>query len=144
MFPKGLTSVIAELSDDGVEDARPGQAYDELHVPCPPHTTELKLVSRIDWRLMPFVIIMYLLAFLDRVNIANAKSFSLTTDLKLGGTEYNTGQWVEATPAATFAGAFGNSFVTDSLHAALTMFFIPYVFFEIPSNILLKRLSPKI
>jgi hypothetical protein len=61
-------------------------------VVCPPHTTERRLVSRIDFRLMPFIIIMYLLAFLDRVNVANAKSFSLATDLKLTGTEYNTGK----------------------------------------------------
>lgn len=90
---------------------------DELHVVCPPHTTERKIVARIDWRLMPFLIILYLMAFLDRVNIANAQSFHLKEDLHLGGVEYNT---------------------------ALTMFFVPYVFFEIPSNILLKRFSPRI
>ncbi|KAI1854633.1 hypothetical protein JX265_007498 [Neoarthrinium moseri] len=72
---------------DGVEDVE----FDELHVVCPPHTTERKIVSRIDLRLMPFICIMYLLAFLDRVNIANAKSFSLVADLGLTGTEYNTG-----------------------------------------------------
>lgn len=60
---------------------------------------------------------MYLLAFLDRVNIANAKSFHLSQDLKLTGNQYNT---------------------------ALTIFFVPYVFFEIPSNILMKRLNPNI
>jgi hypothetical protein len=70
-----------------------GEVYDELQVVCPPHTTERKLVSRIDYRLMPFVIIMYLLAFLDRVNIANAKTFSLVADLNLTGTEYNTGSY---------------------------------------------------
>ncbi|KAI0128467.1 major facilitator superfamily domain-containing protein [Xylariales sp. AK1849] len=91
--------------------------YDELHVRCPPHTTERKLVARIDFRLMPFVCILYLLAFLDRVNIANANSFHLTDDLGLTGVQYNT---------------------------ALTIFFVPYVFFEIPSNIFLKRLSPRI
>ncbi|CAJ2506217.1 Uu.00g003470.m01.CDS01 [Anthostomella pinea] len=91
--------------------------YDELHVQCPPHTTERKIVTRIDWRLIPFLCIMYLLAFLDRVNIANARSFFLARDLHLEKVEYNT---------------------------ALTIFFVPYVFFEIPSNILLKRFSPRI
>lgn len=67
--------------------------YDELHVVCPPHTTERHIVSRIDLHLMPFICILYLLAFLDRVNIANAKSFSLATDLDLTGTEYNTGKF---------------------------------------------------
>ncbi|KAI1393752.1 MFS general substrate transporter [Hypoxylon trugodes] len=91
--------------------------YDELHVPCPPHTTERKLMTRIDWNLIPFLCIMYLLAFLDRVNIANAKSFKLVEDLNLKDNEYNT---------------------------ALTMFFVPYIVAEIPSNILLKRFSPRV
>ncbi|KAH9884591.1 MFS general substrate transporter [Xylariomycetidae sp. FL2044] len=97
----------------GIADAD----YDELHVRCPPHTTERKIVTRIDWRLVPFLVILYLLAFLDRVNIANARSFHLAEDLHLEKSEYNT---------------------------ALTIFFVPYVFFEIPSNILLKKLSPRI
>jgi MFS family permease len=74
-------------------------------------------VTRIDLHVIPFLCILYLLAFLDRVNIANAKSFSLTTDLNLTGVQYNT---------------------------ALTMFFIPYIIFEIPSNIFLKRLRPNV
>ncbi|ESZ92196.1 putative Uncharacterized transporter [Sclerotinia borealis F-4128] len=88
-----------------------------IEVVCPSHTTEAKLMRKIDLRVIPCLCIMYLLAFLDRVNIANAKSFHLATDLGLTGTQYNT---------------------------ALTIFFVPYVFFEIPSNILLKRLKPAI
>ncbi|KAH8198692.1 hypothetical protein TruAng_007151 [Truncatella angustata] len=88
MFGSGKKS---DLSDENIETGADHIQYDELHVPCPPHTTERRIVSRIDWRLMPFVIIMYLLAFLDRVNIANARSFSLATDLDLTGTQYNTG-----------------------------------------------------
>lgn len=65
---------------------------DELRVPCPPHTTEKKLMARIDAHLLPFISLLYLLAFLDRVNIANAKSFGLVSDLHLdaGGVQYNT------------------------------------------------------
>ncbi|KAL1846570.1 hypothetical protein VTK73DRAFT_252 [Phialemonium thermophilum] len=91
--------------------------YDELHVPCPPHTTERHLKTKIDLHLLPFVSVLYLLAFLDRVNIANARSFHLIEDLGLTGVQYNT---------------------------ALTIFFVPYVVFEIPSNIFLKRFSPRI
>lgn len=39
---------------------------DDLHVQCPPHTTERKLVRRIDLHVVPFLCILYLLAFLDR------------------------------------------------------------------------------
>lgn len=74
-------------------------------------------MTRIDLHVIPFLCILYLLAFLDRVNIANAKSFSLVKDLNLSGVQYNT---------------------------ALTMFFVPYIIFEIPSNIFLKRLRPNV
>lgn len=62
---------------------------------------------------------MYLLAFLDRTNIANASVFGLQKDLGLdeNGVQYNT---------------------------ALTIFFVPYIVFEIPSNILLKKLKPHV
>ncbi len=52
-----------------------------------------------------------------RVNIANANVFGLSTELKLVNNEYNT---------------------------ALVIFFVPYVLFEIPSNIILKRFRPKV
>jgi hypothetical protein len=60
---------------------------------------------------------MYLLAFLDRVNIANANVYGLAKQLHLTGDQYNI---------------------------ALVVFFVPYVLFEIPSNILLKRFRPHV
>jgi MFS family permease len=88
-----------------------------LDVSCPPHTTERKLMTRIDLRVVPFLCVMYLLAFLDRVNISNAEVFGLSRDLGLKNHEYNT---------------------------ALVIFFVPYCLFEIPSNILLKRFKPHV
>ncbi|KAF1988039.1 MFS general substrate transporter [Aulographum hederae CBS 113979] len=90
---------------------------DDVHAVCPPHTTERKLVNKIDWRVIPFLCILYLLAFLDRVNIANANIFGLSEELGIEDTnKYNT---------------------------ALVIFFVPYILFEIPSNILLKKFSPR-
>ncbi|RAL60950.1 hypothetical protein DID88_010047 [Monilinia fructigena] len=91
--------------------------HDGLLMACPLNTTEAKLMRKIDLRVIPCLFILYFLAFLDRVNIANSKSFHLTQDLKLTGNQYNT---------------------------ALTIFFVPYVVFEIISNILMKRLSPNV
>ncbi|CUS12088.1 unnamed protein product [Tuber aestivum] len=76
---------------------------------------ERRLLAKIDLRLIPFITILYILAFLDRVNISNAVIFGLGEDLNLGGLEYNT---------------------------ALTIFFVPYILFEIPSNLLMKKLRP--
>lgn len=54
---------------------------------------------------------------ISSVNIANAKVFYLSEDLGLVGNQYNT---------------------------ALVIFFVPYILFEIPSNVILKKLKPRI
>ncbi|EMD33226.1 hypothetical protein CERSUDRAFT_118267 [Gelatoporia subvermispora B] len=82
-----------------------------------PEVNEAKLMRKIDMRVVPVLTVLYLLAFLDRVNISNAVLFGLKDDLKLGGNQYNV---------------------------ALVVFFVPYVIFEIPSNILLKRFKPHV
>lgn len=61
--------------------------------------------------------LVYLAAFLDRVNIANALTLGLPKDLHLKGNQSNV---------------------------ALTIFFVPYVLFEIPSNIFLKKFKPHV
>lgn len=100
--------------------AHPNAQYDDdLHVQCPSTTSERKLVRKIDLRVIPALSVMYLLAFLDRTNIANARIYGLQKDLGLdaAGIQFNT---------------------------ALTIFFVPYIIFEIPSNILLKKLKPNV
>ncbi|GFF82231.1 uncharacterized transporter C1002.16c [Aspergillus udagawae] len=79
---------------------------------------ERKLMAKIDWHVLPSLFIMFLLAFLDRINIGNAAVLGLKEELHIEtGTKYNT---------------------------ALTIFFVPYIIFEIPSNILLKKLKPHV
>jgi hypothetical protein len=97
--------------------AHPAADYNEEHVTVLSSTSERKLVTKIDLRVIPVLSILYLLAFLDRTNIANASIYGLVKDLNLKGIQYNT---------------------------ALTIFFVPYIVFEIPSNILLKRLKPHV
>ncbi|KAH9901491.1 MFS general substrate transporter [Cubamyces lactineus] len=82
-----------------------------------PNIDEAKVIRKIDIRVVPVLCILYLLAFLDRVNISNAAVFGLKQDLNLGGNEFNT---------------------------ALVVFFVPYVLFEIPSNALLKHFKPHV
>ncbi|KAI5778869.1 major facilitator superfamily domain-containing protein [Geopyxis carbonaria] len=78
---------------------------------------ERALLRKIDLHVVPPICVLYLLAFLDRVNISNAVIFGLQEDLGLTGVQYNT---------------------------ALTIFFVPYILFELPSNMLLKRLRPHV
>ncbi|KAL3462760.1 MFS transporter [Aspergillus heterothallicus] len=79
---------------------------------------EDKLTLKIDWHLIPCLTIMYPVAFLDRVNIGNAAVLGLKQELHIvDGVKYNT---------------------------ALTILFIPYILFEIPSNILVQKLRPHV
>ncbi|KAK3325105.1 major facilitator superfamily domain-containing protein [Apodospora peruviana] len=77
---------------------------------------EKALLRKIDWRLLPAVGILYLLSFLDRSNVGNAKVEGLAKDLNMTGNQYLTG---------------------------LTLYFIGYVIFEVPCNIILKRTTPR-
>lgn len=70
-----------------------------------------------DMRLIPMLALLYLLSFLDRGNIGNAKIEGLQEDLKLTDDQYN---W------------------------CLTAFFFTYAFFEVPSNLMLKKVRPSI
>ncbi|KAI9805321.1 MAG: hypothetical protein M1833_005774 [Piccolia ochrophora] len=74
-------------------------------------------LRKMDIRLIPMLALLYLLSFLDRGNIGNAKIEGLTTTLKMSDPQYN---WT------------------------LTVFFFTYCAFEVPSNLLLKRLRPSI
>ncbi|KAM0227345.1 hypothetical protein ACHAP5_012198 [Fusarium lateritium] len=70
------------------------------------------VIKKVDRRLVPMLAILYLISHLDRANIGNAKIEGLATDLNLVGNQYNI---------------------------VLSLFFIPYILLEIPSNILLKK-----
>lgn len=72
------------------------------------------LVRKIDVRLVPMLAALYLVSQLDRANIGNAKIEGLDKDLGMTGVQYNI---------------------------ALSMFFVPYVLLEVPSNIMLKKLG---
>ncbi|CAF1391416.1 unnamed protein product [Adineta ricciae] len=73
------------------------------------------LIHKLDLRLLPILSIIYLLSYLDRSNIANAKIGGLEHDIHLTSIQY---QW------------------------SLSIFFFGYVLFEIPSNIILRRWRP--
>ncbi|KAJ7583023.1 MFS general substrate transporter [Mycena floridula] len=76
---------------------------------------EKRLLRKLDLRILPIITLLYLLSFLDRTNIGNAKLAGLTADLHLIGLQYN---------------------------ACAAIFFIPYCFFEVPSNLVLKLFKP--
>ncbi|KAF7622115.1 hypothetical protein AFLA_008662 [Aspergillus flavus NRRL3357] len=78
---------------------------------------EKALVRKVDLTLLPTIWVMYLLSYLDRTNIGNAKISGMEVDLELTSNQYSI---------------------------ALVVFFIGYVVFEVPSNLVLGRSRPSV
>ncbi|KAF2197665.1 MFS general substrate transporter [Delitschia confertaspora ATCC 74209] len=76
---------------------------------------EKMLVRKFDVHLIPVVMLLYLLSFLDRVNIGNARLYEMESDLGLHGNQFQI---------------------------AVSILFVTYILSELPSNLVLKRLRP--
>jgi D-galactonate transporter len=81
-----------------------------------PPAFEAAVYRKVTWRLLPFLMICYVIAYLDRVNIGFAR-LQMLGDLGFSETVYGLG-----------AG----------------MFFIGYFFFEVPSNVILHRIGARV
>ncbi|KAH8887578.1 MFS general substrate transporter [Thozetella sp. PMI_491] len=76
---------------------------------------ESRVRLKIDLFIVPTVSLLYLFCFIDRANIGNARIAGLEADLGLAGNDYNV---------------------------VLSVFYISYIIFEIPSNVLCKWIGP--
>ncbi|PBP16023.1 hypothetical protein BUE80_DR013171 [Diplocarpon rosae] len=86
-----------------------------------PTAEDKALVWRQDLRIVPLCAAIYLLCYLDRSNIGNAKTLNAAThDDLLSETQMTNHQYI----------------------IALMVFLIAYAIFEVPSNYFLKKLSP--
>lgn len=54
-----------------------------------PEERKKKILTKVDWRLVPMLVLLYLVAYLDKTNIGNAKIEGMTVDLDLQGIDYN-------------------------------------------------------
>jgi len=71
---------------------------------------------KVSWRLVPFLLLCYVVAYLDRVNVGFAK-LQMLNDLKFSETIYGLGAGI---------------------------FFIGYFLFEVPSNVILHKVGARI
>lgn len=55
---------------------------------------EKRLLRKVDLHVVPALFALFLLAFLDRVNIGNAKIFGLEEELGMTGSQYSIGLMV--------------------------------------------------
>ncbi len=80
-----------------------------------PDSAVESVFSKVSWRLLPFLSLLWILAWIDRVNIGYAK-LSMLGDLHFSEAVYGLGAGI---------------------------FFLGYFFFEVPSNLLLQRIGAK-
>lgn len=57
-------------------------------VPATPEE-EAAVIRKLDWHLLPFVFLLYMLAVLDRSNLGNARLAGMEDDIDLSGYRYN-------------------------------------------------------
>ncbi|KAI5777933.1 major facilitator superfamily domain-containing protein [Geopyxis carbonaria] len=103
------------------QDSKPASLSHASHVsisltppPSADSTLERTLVRKIDARLLPMVVLMYILNYLDRNNIAAARLAGLEDELALTGTQYQT---------------------------SVSILFVGYILMQIPSNMFLDKIG---
>ncbi|MEK6422721.1 MAG: MFS transporter [Burkholderia gladioli] len=84
--------------------------------PGQPSDFEAATYRKVTWRLAPLLMLCYVVAYLDRVNVGFAK-LQMATDLNLSDTVYGLGAGI---------------------------FFFGYFLFEVPSNIILHRVGARV
>jgi ACS family tartrate transporter-like MFS transporter len=91
----------------------------DLVVPPDPHarraSVEERTIAKVSARLVPFLVVCYLAAYLDRVNVSFA-ALTMNADLGLSAAAYGFGAGI---------------------------FFLAYFFFEVPSNLLMARFGAR-
>ncbi|GAA5999144.1 uncharacterized protein JCM10292_001621 [Rhodotorula paludigena] len=78
---------------------------------------ERRLVRKIDWRLIPILSALYAISLIDRTNISVARTVGMAVDLELT--------------------------VGERYSIITCIFFVPYILFEIPSNLVIRRIGPR-
>ncbi|KAJ5847110.1 hypothetical protein N7534_010779 [Penicillium rubens] len=76
-----------------------------------------KILWKLDIHILPILALLFLMSFLDRTNVGNAKIIGLEAELSITDHQYNVG---------------------------LAVFYLTYICSELPSNLVLKKASPKI
>ena len=108
-------NITDQLHAHGLSPTASGEKHCDPETLGIDHVSERKLVRKLDLHIVPVVMLLYLLSFLDRVNIGNARLYGMEKDLGLKGNEYQT---------------------------AVSLLFVTYILSELPSNLVLKRFRP--
>ncbi|RWA08414.1 hypothetical protein EKO27_g6685 [Xylaria grammica] len=78
---------------------------------------ERRVLWKLDTRVLPLLALLFLCSFFDRTNVGNARLYGLQEEIGIVDRQYETG---------------------------LAVFYATYIFGEIPSNLILKKVTPSI
>ena len=101
--------------DRGQETSN-GKHHGPGTAPAVPASEEDRIYRKVGWRLVPLLVVCYVVAYLDRVNVGFAK-LQMLQELQFSETVYGLGAGI---------------------------FFIGYFLFEIPSNIILHKVGARV
>uniref|UniRef100_A0A0W0G0X2 Major facilitator superfamily (MFS) profile domain-containing protein n=1 Tax=Moniliophthora roreri TaxID=221103 RepID=A0A0W0G0X2_MONRR len=108
------TSPTKESKEDIASDSSGVQSLKyAIHDPA----AEKRAVRRMDWAVLPLMTMYYLLSFLDRANIGNARVAGLQKALHMTDHQYQI---------------------------VVTVLYVPYICAELPANLLLRKIGPRI
>lgn len=103
-----MSRKIADISGDETNASDP--SHDPWDVEA-----DKRVLRKCDFHVLPILYVLYMLSYLDRINIGNARIEGLERDLGMQGNDYNI---------------------------AVQVFFVPYVLTEVPSNIAMRHVAP--
>lgn len=116
---------VEHLSDASIEDApsrvqrrQPPDLVKKL-TPEERITAEQALTRKIDTRLLPMLVLMYIMNYLDRNNIAAARLAGLEDPREKGGLNLSSHQYL----------------------TALSILFVGYILMQVPSNLFLNKIG---
>ncbi|KAH8668461.1 major facilitator superfamily transporter [Xylariales sp. PMI_506] len=108
------SEIEAEAKKSLPEQAEPVTSRSAYEVEEWDAQDEKKLVRKIDLRIFPTMVVLFILNFIDRNNFANARLYNLESDLGLTDVQYQT---------------------------CISILLVGYVSMQVPSNLILSKLS---
>ncbi|KAF2120292.1 major facilitator superfamily domain-containing protein [Lophiotrema nucula] len=113
-----MASSSDKMHEEKVEHRNGGPSDEELAVTSDHSIAQTrKLLFAMDIRLLPVLALLFLCSFIDRTNVGNAKILGLQADTGMNDHQYAIG---------------------------LAVFYATYIASELPSNLVIKKVSPKI
>ena len=102
---------------------------------------ERRLLMKLDLIIFPAFFLIYMMSFLDRINIGNAKIQGMVEELHLYGNKYNVALFVSD---AFFLYYRRTAKPRRTKVNVSQVYFVSYILFEVPSNMIVRKVRPSV